>query len=177
MEMTIKVEIGVTPALESLARSFLGRQGVKAEEQQQAVVLDTRALAKNSTKAAEKATKAEAKPDAQKEAVAEAKEAVVEATGNEPKSETKSSYTEEDIRQAMHECRCRIEGADYKENTESEGYKKYHKALTARFKEIAQLSGYEKPSALPAEHRAGFIRRCEDIIIDDGGKLTDKLSF
>ena len=71
-------------------------------------------------------------------------------------------YTEEEIRAAMHETRCRIEGEDYKENTTSERYVKYHKRLTAVFKSLAKdLSGQEKPSALPVEVRGAFIEACK----------------
>lgn len=39
--------------------------------------------------------------------------------------------TAEDVRAAMHKTRQRIEGEDYKENTNGDLYKKYHKPLTA----------------------------------------------
>ena len=51
----------------------------------------------------------------------------------------------------MHRTRTRIEGEDYKENTDGEKYQKYHKQLTASFKNISALLGADKPSALPAD--------------------------
>ena len=38
-------------------------------------------------------------------------------------------YTEVDVRAAMHKVRQRIEGENYKEQPDSEGYKKWHKVL------------------------------------------------
>ena len=79
--------------------------------------------------------------DAQKEAKAE--EA---APQNEGQAEAEQKpLTAEDVRAAIHKTRQRIEGEDYKENTDGEAYKKYHKPLTAQFKNIAALLGADKP--------------------------------
>ena len=80
--------------------------------------------------------------------------------------------TEEDIRAAMHRTRQRFEGEDYKENTGSETYKKYHKQLTGMFKQIAAVLGADKPSTLPADTRAAFIAECDALILDDNGFIT-----
>ena len=83
-------------------------------------------------------------------------------------------YTEVDVRAAMDATRKRIEGPDYKENTTGEGYQKYHRVLTAWFKETAALFGAEKPSALPdSESRGKFIAACEKARVDDNGTITD----
>ncbi|WP_418327246.1 hypothetical protein [Segatella hominis] len=77
--------------------------------------------------------------------------------------------TAEDVRAAMHATRQRIEGEDYKENTNGELYKKYHKPLTAQFKNIAALLGADKPSALPSDKIADFIEQCGELkILKDG---------
>lgn len=77
--------------------------------------------------------------------------------------------TAEDVRAAMHVTRQRIEGEDYKENTNGELYKKYHKPLTAQFKNIAALLGADKPSALPPDKIASFIEQCGELkILKDG---------
>lgn len=82
-------------------------------------------------------------------------------------------YTEVDVRAAMDAARKRIEGEGWKENPDSEGYKKYHRPLTAWFKETAALYGAEKPSALPdSESRGKFIAACERVRVDDG-TITD----
>lgn len=80
--------------------------------------------------------------------------------------------TEEDIRACMHRTRQRFEGEDYKDNTDSEAYKKYHKPLTSMFKQIAVVLGADKPSALPAEMRAAFIAECDALIIDEKGFIA-----
>ena len=84
------------------------------------------------------------------------------------------SYTEVDVRAAMDAARKRIEGEGWKENPDSEGYKKYHRPLTAWFKKTAALYGAEKPSALPdSESRGKFIAACERVRVDDDGTITD----
>lgn len=83
-------------------------------------------------------------------------------------------YTEVDVRAAMDAARKRIEGENWKENPDGEGYKKYHRQLTAWFKETAALYGAEKPSALPdSESRGKFIAACERVRVDDDGTITD----
>ena len=83
-------------------------------------------------------------------------------------------YTEVDVRAAMDAARKRIEGEGWKENPDSEGYKKYHRPLTAWFKETAALYGAEKPSALPdSESRGKFIAACERVRVDNDGTITD----
>lgn len=89
-----------------------------------------------------------------------------------PVQQPEKELTEEDIRAAMHRTRQRFEGEDYKENTDSEAYKKYHKQLTGMFKQIAAVLGADKPSALPADRRASFIAECDALTIDDNGCIV-----
>lgn len=91
--------------------------------------------------------------------VEEAK-AVAEAT-NMVDDKPAIVYTEEDVRKAMREARTYFEGEDYKENTSSEKYQKYHKELTKLFKHISALYGAkdQRPSLLPDnEARGKFIK-------------------
>lgn len=111
------------------------------------------------------------------EAVEEAPEAPQPAPEPKPFAEApvqqpEKELTEEDIRAAMHRTRQRFEGEDYKENTDSEAYKKYHKQLTGMFKQIAAVLGADKPSALPADMRASFIAECDALIIDEKGFIA-----
>lgn len=78
-------------------------------------------------------------------------------------------YTEVDVRAAMHKVRQRIEGENYKEQPDSEGYKKWHKVLTGWFKNTAAFCGAEKPSALPdSKSRYQFIKCCENVkVVND----------
>lgn len=85
--------------------------------------------------------------------------------------------TAEDVRAAMHKTRQRIEGEDYKENTNGDLYKKYHKPLTAQFKNIAALLGAEKPSALPPDKIANFIEQCNGLQIMEDGTIGSNCPF
>ena len=108
-------------------------------------------------------------PEPKKEQAAPAKEEEAEPAEKE--------YTEVDVRAAMERTRKRIEGEDYKENTSSEKYKKYHRQLTAEFKNIAAFLGSDKPSALPtSELRKNFCNQCDELILEDG-QITRKIPF
>lgn len=85
--------------------------------------------------------------------------------------------TAEDVRAAMHVTRQRIEGEDYKENTNGDLYKKYHKPLTAQFKNIAALLGADKPSALPPDKIADFIEQCNGLQIMEDGTIGSNCPF
>ena len=69
----------------------------------------------------------------------------------------------------MHKVRQRIEGENYKDQPDSEGYKKWHKVLTGWFKNTAAFCGAEKPSALPdSQSRYQFIQCCEHVkVVND----------
>lgn len=121
-------------------------------------------------------------PEEKKEVVVEAP-AVINPEPAEPEQPapigepTVKELTEVDVREAMDKCRKRIEGEDYKENTSSEGYKKWHRQLTSWFKNTSAALGAEKPSALPDhDSRAAFIEMCEDVTTE-GDQLTTKAPF
>lgn len=124
--------------------------------------------------------------DANGEQVAEQEEAKAEESAplNEGQAKAQAEaeaeqkpLTAEDVRAAMHETRQRIEGEDYKENTNGEAYKKYHKPLTAQFKNIAALLGAEKPSALPPDKIANFIEQCNGLQIMEDGTIGSNCPF
>lgn len=120
--------------------------------------------------------------DANGEQVAEQEEAKAEeaAPQNEGRAKAEAEQkplTAEDVRAAMHKTRQRIEGEDYKENTNSDLYKKYHKSLTARFKNIAALLGAEKPSALPPDKIASFMERCDELRVMEDGTIGPNYHF
>ncbi len=89
----------------------------------------------------------------------------------------KEEFTEEDVRAAMHRARMNIEGEDYKDNTDSELYKKYHKALNAEFKRIASLLGADKPSLLTPENRQSFINACDVLTVLPDGNIGNAVPF
>lgn len=122
--------------------------------------------------------------DANGEQVAEQEEAQAEEAAPQDEGQAKAQaeaeqkpLTAEDVRAAMHKTRQRIEGEDYKENTNSEAYKKYHKPLTAQFKNIAALLGAEKPSALPPDKIADFIEQCNGLQIMEDGTIGSNCPF
>ncbi len=95
----------------------------------------------------------------------------------EPAQEGAKEYTEVDVRAAMDRTRKRIEGENYKEKTDSEGYKKWHRVLTGWFKNTAAMFGAEKPSALPdSESRAKFIACCDAVQVK-GDELIEDCPF
>lgn len=120
--------------------------------------------------------------DTNGEQVAEQEEAKAEesAPQNEGQAKTEAEekpLTAEDVRAAMHKTRKRIEGEDYLENTKGDLYKKYHKPLTATFKNIAALLGAEKPSALPPDKIASFMEQCDELRVMEDGTIGPKLPF
>ena len=122
--------------------------------------------------------------DANGEQVAEQEDAKAEeaAPKDEGQAEAQAEaeqkpLTAEDVRAAMHATRQRIEGEDYKENTNGDLYKKYHKPLTAQFKNIAALLGAEKPSALPPDKIADFIEQCNGLQIMKDGTIGSNCPF
>lgn len=115
--------------------------------------------------------------DANGEQVAEREEAAPQDEGQAEAQAEQKPLTAEDVRAAMHKTRQRIEGEDYKENTNGDLYKKYHKPLTAQFKNIAALLGADKPSALPPDKIANFIEQCNGLQIMEDGTIGSNCSF
>ena len=82
-----------------------------------------------------------------------------------------------DVRAAMDRCRKRIEGENYATDTKSEGYQKYHKALTAEFKRISALLGSDKPSGLAEDQRRSFIDEANLLDIMEDGSIGKPIPF
>lgn len=100
------------------------------------------------------------------------------APAEEPTPEPAKEYTEVDVRAAMDRTRKRFEGEDYKDKTDSDLYKKYHRALTAQFKNMAAVLGSDKPSTLPSsELREAFIKMCDELILGDNGEITTAVPY
>lgn len=175
--LNVNVQIGVTPQLATLLTALLQSRpatpvqlpATEAPAPEPAESEKPRRTRRAKTETAETAAPVEAVAEAP-EADAPAAEPIpfAEAPVQQPEKE----LTEEDIRAAMHRTRQRFEGEDYKENTDSENYTKYHKQLTGMFKQIAAVLGADKPSALPAEMRASFIAECDALIIDEKGFIA-----
>lgn len=179
--INVNVSIGVTPEVVALVTSILTKQpgqivvpgvvsNTKPEEATQAPVRKTR---KAKGEAAAEAPATDAPVDQQEEETpADQSEPQAEA-----EAETNRELTEEDVREAMHKVRQRIEGENYKENTDSENYKKYHRVLTQTFKNISALLGSDKPSTLPADQRAAFINEINALVVNEKGEIAKPDAF
>ena len=164
IQINVSVNIGVTPELNGLLSSLLSRPQVEA--------LDAAPVQKKT-----RAAKQQPVVENQQEVKTETEEAApVETTPVETAPENKT-YTEVDVREAMDRTRKRIEGENYKENPNGELYQKWHRRLTAFFKNTAALYGSEKPSTLPdSESRYRFIACCDAIYVKDD-KLVEDCPF
>lgn len=165
IKINVNVQIGVTKELFGLLSAFQHRPAPAV------------AAAPAESKPGEAAAPAEVEqpkpePEAKKE------EAAPKAEAKKEEAPANKEYTEVDVRAAMERTRKRIEGDDYKENTNGEKYKKYHRQLTVKFKNIAALLGSEKPSALPSsELRETFCAQCDELVIGEDGNITTNAPF
>lgn len=161
MEIKVKVEIGATNELTVILKKFAALMGGELGKQVTAEQAET--PAEDDSQADKEAATAEAKEEP--------------AMKDEPKAEKvekTNKPSEVDVRKAIDECRKRFCGEDYKNNANTDEYKKYNKPLLAWFKYHAGLLGAEdnKPSNLPAESRAAFIEACENTILNDNDEFT-----
>ena len=191
--INVQVNLGVTPEIVALVNAILCHRPTVAptaeealngneqvdnkpeptkepagDEQQEAAATDKPEPTKEPA-GDEQQEAAANEADANGEQVAEQEEAKAEAE--------QKPLTAEDVRAAMHATRQRIEGEDYKENTNGDLYKKYHKPLTAQFKNIAALLGADKPSALPPDKIANFIEQCNGLQVMEDGTIGSNCPF
>lgn len=174
IQINVSVNIGVTPELNGLLTSLFNRPQVEAPAaapaQKKPRAARQQPVVENPEQQQETAPVAE--PEQTPEPKTEAA-APVEAEPAAAHSQEKN-YTEVDVREAMDRTRKRIEGENYKEQTDSEGYKKWHRRLTAFFKNTAALFGAEKPSTLPdSESRYKFIACCDAVYVKDDELVED----
>lgn len=169
--INVQVNLGVTPEIVALVNAILCHRPTvvptadKPESTKEPAGDEQQEAAANEADAnGEQVAEQEAAPQDEGQAKAQAE------------AEQKP-LTAEDVRAAMHATRQRIEGEDYKENTNGELYKKYHKPLTAQFKNIAALLGADKPSALPSDKIADFIEQCNGLQIMEDGTIGSNCPF
>lgn len=167
--INVQVNVGVTPEVVALITAILARrpsQATAIETQEQ------RPQPQAETEAKESGGEAEAKP----ETPAKSEEPQPSPAPSDGEAKPKE-LTVADVREAMHKTRQRIEGEDYKEHTDSDLYKKYHRVLNGVFKQIAALLGSDLPSQLPAEQRQAFISECEQLKVLEDGTIGKDLPF
>lgn len=190
--INVQVNLGVTPEIVALVNAILSHRPTVAPTAEEALNGNgqvenkpedtTPAQPQQPTNKRGRKKKEEAaadKPEPTKEPAGDEQQeaAANEADANGEQVAEQKPLTAEDVRAAMHVTRQRIEGEDYKENTNGDLYKKYHKPLTAQFKNIAALLGAEKPSALPPDKIADFIEQCDHLQIMDDGTIGSNCPF
>lgn len=168
LEVKVNVQIGVTPEVVSLVSAILNKPAaVEAPAAAAPAAAEETTQQPAARRGRPKKTEAPAEPEALAAPAAAAPEAAPADTGDMP--DEVFYPQEEDVRTAMHQARCRIEGEDYKDKPSND----LHRAVTDVFKAIANdLSGQKKPSALPQELRQAFIDAARTIQQSEDGKFT-----
>lgn len=185
--VNIQVNIGVTPEVVQLVTAILAKQPAQIvapgtvvsnepQPEPQAAAKKTRKGKGEATAEAPANDAAGDQPEPEAETPTDQPEPQPEPEA-EAEAEANRELTEEDVREAMHKVRQRIEGENYKENTDSENYKKYHRVLTQTFKNISALLGSDKPSTLPADKRADFISEINALVVNDKGEIEKPKAF
>lgn len=168
LEVKVNVQIGVTPEVVSLVSAILNKPAaVEAPAAAAPAAAEETTQQPAARRGRPKKTEAPAEPEAPAAPAAAAPEAAPADTGDMP--DEVFYPQEEDVRTAMHQARCRIEGEDYKDKPSDD----LHRAVTDVFKAIANdLSGQKKPSALPQELRQAFIDAARTVQQGKDGKFT-----
>ena len=180
----IHVDLGVTPELVALVNAVIGHRQMPTVEapKPEPSASEQPEAAAPAKKRGRKAATAEA-PATEVEAPAEeaVPEPEPEAEAEAPAETEPKELTEQDIRDAMHRTRQRIEGENYKDETDGELYKKYHRQLTSWFKNTAALLGSDKPSALITEkgqdEARQFIAECDRLEVLEDGTIGIKAPY
>ena len=198
----ILADLGVTPELVALVNAVIGHRQMptveapkpepSASEQPEAAAPAKKRGRKAATSEAPAPAKKRGRKAATSEAPAPEVEAPAEEAAPEPEPEAEAEaeaqaetepkeLTEQDIRDAMHRTRQRIEGENYKDETDGELYKKYHRQLTSWFKNTAALLGSDKPSALITEkgqdEARQFIAECDRLEVLEDGTIGIKAPY
>lgn len=168
LEVKVNVQIGVTPEVVSLVSAILNKPAaVEAPAAAAPAAAEETTQQPAARRGRPKKAEAPAEPEATAAPAAAAPEAAPADTGDMP--DEVFYPQEEDVRTAMHQARCRIEGEDYKDKPSDD----LHRAVTDVFKAIANdLSGQKKPSALPQELRQAFIDAARTVQQGEDGKFT-----
>ena len=179
--INVNVSIGVTSEVVQLVTAILAKQPAQIVAPGTVVSNEPQPEPQAAAKKTRKG-KGEAAAEAPaNDAAGEQQEAETPTDQPEPQPEAEAEanreLTEEDVREAMHKVRQRIEGENYKENTDSENYKKYHRVLTQTFKNISALLGSDKPSTLPADQRAAFINEINALVVNEKGEIAKPDAF
>lgn len=165
IQINVQVNVGLNTELYTLLSAVLNRPAQVAELP----------AAPKPSKPAKSQTKPEPQPTPEPQPAPEPEpQETADPEPTQTEQAGQKEYTEVDVRAAMDRTRRRIEGENYKEKTDSEGYKRWHRTLTGWFKNTAAMFGAEKPSALPdSESRAKFIACCDAVIVKNDELVED----
>lgn len=180
----IHVDLGVTPELVALVNAVIGHRQmptVEAPKPEPSASEQPEAAAPAKKRGRKAATAEAPAPEVEAPAEEAAPKPEPEAEAEAPAEAEPKELTEQDIRDAMHRTRQRIEGENYKDETDGELYKKYHRQLTSWFKNTAALLGSDKPSALITEkgqdEARQFIAECDRLEVLEDGTIGIKEAF
>jgi len=180
----IHVDLGVTPELVALVNAVIGHRQmptVEAPKPEPSASEQPEAAAPAKKRGRKAATAEAPAPEVEAPAEEAAPEPEPEAEAEAQAEAEPKELTEQDIRDAMHRTRQRIEGENYKDETDGELYKKYHRQLTSWFKNTAALLGSDKPSALITEkgqdEARQFIEECDRLEVLEDGTIGIKEAF
>lgn len=185
----IHVDLGVTPELVALVNAVIDHRPMPTVEapKPEPSASEQPEAAAPAKKRGRKAATAEAPapeveaPEVEAPTEEAAPEPEPEAEAEAPAEAEPKELTEQDIRDAMHRTRQRIEGENYKDETDGELYKKYHRQLTSWFKNTAALLGSDKPSALITEkgqdEARQFIEECDRLEVLEDGTIGIKAPY
>lgn len=180
----IHVDLGVTPELVALVNAVIDHRPmptVEAPKPEPSASEQPEAAAPAKKRGRKAATAEAPAPEVEAPAEEAAPEPEPEAEAEAPAEAEPKELTEQDIRDAMHRTRQRIEGENYKDETDGELYKKYHRQLTSWFKNTAALLGSDKPSALITEkgqdEARQFIAECDRLEVLEDGTIGIKEAF
>lgn len=180
----IHVDLGVTPELVALVNAVIGHRQmptVEAPKPEPSASEQPEAAAPAKKRGRKAATAEAPAPEVEAPAEEAAPEPEPEAEAEAPAEAEPKELTEQDIRDAMHRIRQRIEGENYKDETDGELYKKYHRQLTSWFKNTAALLGSDKPSALITEkgqdEARQFIEECDRLEVLEDGTIGIKAPY
>lgn len=174
IQINVSVNIGVTDGLLALLTPMFNRPQVEAPAAAPAQKKPRAAKLQPVVENPQPEPQPETAPAAE---VEQAPEPQTETAAPVEAAKENKVYTVVDVRAAMDKTRKRIEGENWKENPDSEGYKKWHRQLTAWFKNTAAICGAEKPSALPdGESCKKFVAYCDAVYVKDD-ELVENCPF
>lgn len=168
IQINVQVNVGLNDNVVTLLSSLLNRGTAPAPAEAAAPKPKKQPTAKPQAAVEKPADKPEEASAVVENPQPEAQPAQAETNAPAEAAPVKAKeYTVVDVRAAMDRTRKRIEGEDYKENTESELYKKWHRRLTGWFKNTSAILGAEKPSALTgSDNIAKFVESCDALQVE-----------